>query len=154
MTVTALTPPTAVPIALPVAEPPDAKDASVSAISAGSTAAAVEAGVLVVGSQVSLVGEIKACRRLVVEGNVDANLQGCEKIEVAETGLLQGQIVTDYAEVRGRFEGELVVKKLLSIRDKGQVSGTTTYGEIEIAREGKIVGGVEARDGANSGGWA
>jgi cytoskeletal protein CcmA (bactofilin family) len=153
-TVTAPTLPAAFSVARAGAGPPDTKAASVATISTESRAAAVEAGVLVVGRQVSLVGEIKACRRLVVEGNVDANLQGCENIEIAETGLLQGQIVTDYAEVRGRFEGELVVKKLLSIRDKGQVSGTTTYGEIEIARAGKIVGGVEARDGANSGGWA
>jgi cytoskeletal protein CcmA (bactofilin family) len=154
VTVTAPTPPAAYSVARVEAGTPDAKAASVATIATGSAAAAVEAGVLMVGPQVSLVGEIKACRRLVVEGNVDANLQGCENIEVAETGLLQGQIVTDYAEVRGRFEGELVVKKLLSIRDKGQVYGTTTYGEIEISREGKIVGGVEARDGANSGGWA
>jgi cytoskeletal protein CcmA (bactofilin family) len=119
------------------------------------TASAVGAGVLVVGPQVSFIGEINACRRLVVEGNVNAKLQGCENVEVAETGLLQGQVGADNAEVRGRVEGELLVKKRLTIRQKGQVSGRTTYGEIEIERGGKILGNIEARDGATkSGDWA
>jgi cytoskeletal protein CcmA (bactofilin family) len=101
---------------------------------------------LMVGPQVSFIGEINACKRLVVEGSVDAQLQGCETVEVAETGLLQGHVRTENAEVRGRVEGELVVKKLLSIKEKGQVSGTTTYGELELARGGRLIGDVTARD--------
>jgi cytoskeletal protein CcmA (bactofilin family) len=118
----------------------------------GKGAAAVEVGTLMVGRQVSFIGVIKACKRLVVEGNVDANLQRCETVEVAETGLLQGQVGTDLAEVRGRFEGELVVKRRLTIKHNGQVSGTTTYREIEIERGGRIVGDVTACNGA-SGSW-
>ena len=46
-------------------------------------------------------------------------------------------------EVRGRIEGDLVVRKRLLIRAGGHVSGTITYGEIEIESGGKITGLIE-----------
>jgi cytoskeletal protein CcmA (bactofilin family) len=62
---------------------------------------------------------------------------------VAETGLFNGHASTENADVRGRFEGELVVRKRLLIRAGGHVSGTITYGEIEIESGGKITGVIE-----------
>ena len=57
-------------------------------------------------------------------------------------------------EVSGRFDGDLVVRKLLLIRAKGHVAGTITYGEIEIERGGRVVGVTEAREGAGKkDGW-
>src|SRR5262245_5847850 len=56
----------AVPTSL--ADPPAAKIAAVTPT--GSTTA-VEAGMLMVGPQVSFIGEINACKRLVVEGSID-----------------------------------------------------------------------------------
>jgi len=114
----------------------------------------VEAGLLVIGNQISFYGEIGACRRLVVEGNAEAKLEKCQDLAVAETGFLKGQICAENAEVNGRFEGDLVVRKRLLIRAKGHVTGTITYGEIEIERGGRVVGTAEARDGASAkAGW-
>jgi len=45
--------------------------------------------------------------------------------------------------VRGRFEGDLTVRKRLLIRSGGHVSGTVTYGEIEIESGGGISGTIE-----------
>ena len=49
-----------------------------------------------------------------------------------------------YADVHGRFEGELVVSKRLLIRAGGHVSGQITYGEIEIESGGAISGAIES----------
>jgi cytoskeletal protein CcmA (bactofilin family) len=64
-------------------------------------------------------------------------------MEIAETGLFKGNASIEQAEVRGRFEGELVVRKRLLIRATGHVSGTITYGEIEIERGGKVAGLIQ-----------
>ena len=40
-------------------------------------------------------------------------------------------------------EAELVVSKRLLIRASGHVSGTITYGEIEIERGGKVSGVIQ-----------
>ena len=107
-----------------------------------------EVGTLIIGREISFVGDITACNRLVVDGLVEANLQRCQEVIIGKTGFFKGHARAETAEVNGRVEGELIVRKLLRIRTGGQVSGTTTYGEIEIERGGRIVGSAEARDRA------
>jgi cytoskeletal protein CcmA (bactofilin family) len=104
----------------------------------------VERRKLIVGRGIVLSGEINSCDRLVVEGSVQANLQSCQHMMIAETGLFEGNASIDEAEVHGRFEGDLMVRKRLLIRASGQVSGSIAYGEIEIEAGGQISGTIQA----------
>jgi cytoskeletal protein CcmA (bactofilin family) len=99
---------------------------------------------LIVGREISLSGEINSCDRLIVEGSVEANLQNCHEVDIAESGLFKGSATIDEAEVRGRFEGNLIVRKRLLIRATGRVSGTIRYGQIEIECGGQISGEIQA----------
>jgi cytoskeletal protein CcmA (bactofilin family) len=100
---------------------------------------------LIVGREISLSGEITACDRLVVEGSVEANLANCRDIDIAESGLFKGSASIDDAEVRGRFEGTLNVRRRLLIRATGKVIGTVRYGQIEIECGGQISGEIQAQ---------
>jgi ketosteroid isomerase-like protein len=81
---------------------------------------------------------------LIIEGSVEANLQNWRHMAIAETGVFNGNAAIDDVEVSGRFEGDLVVRKRLLIRASGHVSGTITYGEIEIEAGGRISGMIQA----------
>ncbi len=107
-----------------------------------------EARRLIVGRDISLSGEITSCERLVVEGSVEANLNNCREIEIAETGLFKGSAAIDEAEIRGRFEGTLTVRKRLYIRASGRVTGTVRYGQLEIECGGQISGDVQVQAGS------
>jgi cytoskeletal protein CcmA (bactofilin family) len=100
---------------------------------------------LIVGREISLSGEISSCDKLVVEGSVEANVQNCHEIDIAETGLFKGSATIDEAEVHGRFEGTLSVRKRLLIRASGRVSGTIRYGQLEVECGGQISGDVQAQ---------
>jgi len=100
---------------------------------------------LIVGREISLQGEIRACDRLIVEGSVEANLQNCQDVNIAESGLFKGAAAIDDAEIRGRFEGTLTVRNRLFIRSTGKVSGTVRYGQIEIECGGQISGDIQAQ---------
>jgi cytoskeletal protein CcmA (bactofilin family) len=102
---------------------------------------------LIVGREISLSGEITSCDKLMVEGSVEANLQNCHDVDIAESGLFKGSATIDEIEVRGRFEGNLVVRKRLLIRATGRVSGTIRYGQIEIECGGQISGDIQAQSG-------
>ena len=102
---------------------------------------------LIVGREITLSGEINSCDKLVIEGSVEANLQNCTEVELAESGLFKGSATIDEIEVRGRFEGTLTVRKRLLIRATGRVSGTIRYGQIEIECGGQISGDVQANAG-------
>jgi len=66
---------------------------------------------------------------------------------VGETGVFRGDASTENADVYGRLEGQLIVRKRLLVRATGQVSGTITYGEIEIECGGKLSGDINVQDG-------
>jgi len=104
-----------------------------------------EGSCLSVGRGITLSGEVNSCDKLVIEGSVDAKLTNCRAIEIAESGLFKGSTSIDEAEIRGRFEGDLVVRNRLLIRATGRVSGTIRYGQIEIECGGQIFGDIQAR---------
>ena len=59
--------------------------------------------------------------------------------------VFKGSTTIDEAEVRGRFEGDLVVHNRLLIKATGRVSGTIRYGQIEIECGGQIFGDIQAQ---------
>ena len=104
---------------------------------------------LIVGREISLSGEITSCDRLVVEGRVEANLANCRDIEISESGVFKGSASIEDAEIRGRFEGVLNVRRRLLIRATGQIVGTVRYGQIEIECGGQISGDIQAQPTVN-----
>ena len=132
-----------------ISDAPKASDAKATgdASRGGTTTAKRDADTrkLIVGREISLSGEITACDRLVVEGSVEANLANCRDIDIAESGLFKGSASIDDAEVRGRFEGTLNVRRRLLIRATGKVTGNVRYGQIEIECGGQISGDVQAQ---------
>ena len=100
---------------------------------------------LSVGRGITLSGEVNSCDKLLIEGSVDAKLTNCRAIEIAESGLFKGSTTIDEAEIRGRFEGDLIVRNRLLIKATGRVSGTISYGQIEIECGGQIFGDIQAQ---------
>jgi cytoskeletal protein CcmA (bactofilin family) len=100
---------------------------------------------LIVGREISLSGTISACDELIVEGNVEANLTGSHDLRISETGLFKGSASVEEADIRGRFEGTLTVKRLI-IRETAKVTGTVRYGQLQIERGGRIEGEVTVAD--------
>ena len=102
---------------------------------------------LIVGAEIKLKGaEINDCDTLIVEGQVDASMTS-RVIEVTQTGLFRGKVQVDFAEIQGRFEGELTANKQLMIRSSGRVSGKIRYGSILIEEGGELSGDVAVAEG-------
>lgn len=106
---------------------------------------------LIVGRGISLNGKIAACDRLIVEGKVEAELQECHTIEIAESGTFKGAAEIESAEVSGHYEGSLTVRKNLLIHGTGHVSGTIRYGRLQIEQGGEINGDIKSLGSAGSG---
>jgi cytoskeletal protein CcmA (bactofilin family) len=101
---------------------------------------------LVVGHDIKIKGvEISDCDTLVVEGRVEATLDS-RVLEIAEHGVFQGTIAVDQAEIRGRFEGELTVRKQLIIQGSGKVSGKIRYAKIKVEEGAELSGDLAVLD--------
>src|SRR5882724_13106884 len=101
---------------------------------------------LVVGPDIKMKGaEITDCDTLVVEGRMEATLDS-RVLEVAQNGVFQGTIGVDNAEINGRFEGELTVRKQLTIHGTGKVSGKIRYAKIKIEEGAELAGEISVLD--------
>jgi len=101
---------------------------------------------LVVGPDIKLKGvEISDCDTLVVEGRVEATLDS-RILEISENGVFQGTIAVDQAEIRGRFEGEITVRKQLVIHSTGKVAGKIRYAKIKVEEGAELSGDVAMMD--------
>jgi cytoskeletal protein CcmA (bactofilin family) len=103
---------------------------------------------LVVGPEIKIKGvEISDCDTLVVEGRIEATLDS-RVLEITSHGVFQGTIAVDQAEIHGRFEGELTVRKQLVIHATGKVSGKIRYAKIKVEEGAELSGQIEVMDKA------
>lgn len=103
--------------------------------------AAEEPSKLVIGREISFKGQIGDCKTLVVEGKVSANAK-CTSLHVLESGVYDGEIEVETAEISGRVEGRIRIRRRLTIHAAGRVSGDVVYGELEITAGGRLLGDI------------
>lgn len=97
---------------------------------------------LTVGYGISLEGKVSDCDKLVIYGQVNAELNNVKALQISDSGCFRGAAEIDYAEISGIFEGELRVRKNIVISSTGRVSGKITYSSIEIKPGGKFTGEI------------
>tara|TARA_R110000824_G_scaffold118960_19_gene272696 strand:- start:120427 stop:121071 length:645 start_codon:yes stop_codon:yes gene_type:complete len=115
------------------------------AASHSSPAAQVTPANLHVGRGLKLEGKIQSCDTLVIEGDVQATIES-GTLTISETGEVRGEATVDQAEINGKFDGTLTVKKCLTVNSTGQVTGTIRYGELKVEQGGKLSGEVQATE--------
>ncbi len=73
-------------------------------------------------------------------------------MQIAEQGAFKGSAEIDIAEIRGTFDGDLVVRDKLMIFATGKVTGTIRYGKIVIEEGGQLSGEISFGTAAKAGG--
>lgn len=98
---------------------------------------------LIVGPNIKLKGvEITDCDTLVVEGRVEATINA-RVVQISERGAFIGNAEFDVAEIRGEFEGDLMVRQKLVVFSSGRVSGNVRYGKLVIEEGGQLSGDIQ-----------
>lgn len=127
---------------------PSAPGSSASASAPVSAATQEPGSKLIVGPNIKLKGvEITDCDTLVVEGTVEATMDS-RMMQIAEQGAFKGSVEVDLAEIRGAFDGDLVVREKLVVYATGKVNGKIRYGKVVIEEGGQISGEISFGAGA------
>lgn len=88
-------------------------------------------GVLVIGEDAILKGEIRNCREIEIFGYVEGKLEA-GRVVVHQQGRLFGTVKAESAEVHGAMQGDVRVKQLIAIRATGTVTGNVKYGRLAM----------------------
>ena len=103
---------------------------------------------LIVGPDIKMKGvEVNDCDTLLVEGRIEATLDA-RVIEITEKGVFSGTEAVDNAEIHGRLEGELTVRKQLVVHATGRVSGKIRYARIKVEEGAELSGEISVLDRA------
>lgn len=105
------------------------------------TPATESAAHLYAGPGVKLKGEITGCDTLRIDGTFDGNAIARQLI-LCPGGKYLGVAQIDEAEIEGTLDGTLTVRGRLFLRSKGRVSGTLSYGQLEVECGGEIAGQI------------
>jgi cytoskeletal protein CcmA (bactofilin family) len=106
---------------------------------------------LIVGPDIKMKGvEVTDCDTLVVEGRIEATLDS-RVLQIAQNGVFSGTVAVDNAEIHGRLEGDLTVRKQLVIHATGKVSGKIRYAKIKVEEGAELSGEIEVLDRAAAG---
>lgn len=98
-------------------------------------------GVLVIGKDTVLQGEVSSCREIEVFGYVDGKLDAA-KVVVHPQGRLFGVVKAENADIQGELQGDVRVKELISIRSTGNVAGSVKYGRLAMEEGAELSASV------------
>jgi cytoskeletal protein CcmA (bactofilin family) len=97
---------------------------------------------LIVGPDIKMKGvEVADCDTLVVEGRIEATIDA-RVLQIAPNGVFSGTVAVDTAEIHGRLEGDLTVRKQLVIHATGKVSGKIRYARIKVEEGAELAGEI------------
>ncbi len=101
---------------------------------------------LIVGPDIKMKGvEINDCDTLHVEGRIEATLDS-RVLMIAEKGVFSGTVAVDSAEIHGRLEGEITVRKQLVVHATGRLSGKIRYARIKVEEGAELSGEISVLD--------
>ena len=98
-------------------------------------------GNILIGSGVSVNGEINAPNEVIVNGKHSGKVIA-GKISVKNGGGVDGETAVETAEIEGNYDGNLQVAGTLSVSSSGIAKGEIRYKDLEIALGGKISGTI------------
>jgi cytoskeletal protein CcmA (bactofilin family) len=97
---------------------------------------------LIVGPDIKMKGvEVADCDTLVVEGRIEATIDA-RVLQIAPQGVFSGTVAVDTAEIHGRLEGDLTVRKQLVLHGTSKVSGKIRYARIKVEEGAELAGEI------------
>lgn len=98
-------------------------------------------GVLVIGSDAILTGEVKGARKVEVYGLVEGGVSAGD-LTVRQGGKVTGKVRSDTSTVEGDLRGDVRVQQLITIRSTGSVTGNVKYGRLAMEEGAELAANV------------
>ncbi len=85
-----------------------------------------------IGAGTVLKGNISSSGDLRIDGTLVGNISSTAKIVIGSSGVVEGDLNGDSADVVGKVSGNIRVKELLHLRDDCVVNGNIYAGKLQV----------------------
>lgn len=79
-----------------------------------------------------ITGEIVSEADFRIDGTLEGSITTTGKVVIGKEGLIQGTIQCAYADIEGKFVGNIHVKESLSLKSTSQVEGEVVIGKLIV----------------------
>ncbi len=93
----------------------------------------------------TITGDIKAESDIRIDGKINGTLSCEAKVIIGPTGTVEGEITCVNAVIEGRFDGNLVVKEILSLKETAIINGDASYDKL-IVQQGAVINAAIKRN--------
>ncbi|MEO6610886.1 MAG: polymer-forming cytoskeletal protein [Chitinophagaceae bacterium] len=89
-------------------------------------------GATLISSGTTLKGDISSNSDLRIDGTVIGNIHSAAKIIIGSSGVVEGDISGNQADVTGKVSGNVRAKELLQLRGESVVTGNLYAGKLQV----------------------
>jgi len=89
-------------------------------------------GTSIIGSAVTLTGDIVSTTDIRIDGIVRGNVQCDARILIGNEGRVEGDLISNQADVMGTVKGNIRVKDLLTLRGTATVNGNIFAAKLQV----------------------
>lgn len=104
-------------------------------------------GATLISAGTTLKGDISCSTDLRIDGTVIGNIKSSSKIIIGSTGVVEGDISVNQADIVGKVSGNIRSKELLQLRGQCVVAGNLYAGKLQVEPSASFNGQVHM--GAN-----
>ncbi|PTX60400.1 polymer-forming protein [Kordia periserrulae] len=85
-----------------------------------------------IGKSTNIKGEVVSKADFRIDGKLEGSVETTGKIVIGSTGVIIGKVVCTNADIEGRFNGELVVTELLTLKSSAIIEGDVTVSKLSV----------------------
>jgi cytoskeletal protein CcmA (bactofilin family) len=89
-------------------------------------------GTTLISAGTKLKGDISSSSDLRIDGTVLGNIHSTSKIVIGSSGVVEGDISGNQADIVGKVSGNIHVKELLQLRGESVVTGNLSAGKLQV----------------------
>lgn len=89
-------------------------------------------GATLIGAGTTLKGDINSNNDLRIDGTVIGNIKSDAKIIIGTSGVVEGNITSNHADITGKVAGDIRSKELLQLKGDSTVTGNIYAGKLQI----------------------
>lgn len=85
-----------------------------------------------IGKSTSIKGDVVSKSDFRIDGKLDGSVKTSGKIVIGISGVITGKVICENADIEGRFQGELFVSNLLTLKKTAIIEGDVTVSKLSI----------------------
>jgi cytoskeletal protein CcmA (bactofilin family) len=89
-------------------------------------------GATLISAGTTLKGDINANSDLRIDGTIIGNIKSSSKIIIGSSGVVEGDIEGNQADITGKVKGNIKIKDLLQLKGECLINGNITAGKLQV----------------------